>query len=261
MIGYEEYENLITDVVTLIEDELRLYVRGLILYGSYHKLKKTGEEHLFIPGDSDLDFVLIVDTGYVTSSSKPYRRLSKVSEILNPIFFEPLYSSIFDLTLVEYGDLPSTACDLFNPIQCHEAAKGKVLFGKANILQSFQFSDKTLRRTASVQIHSLYEGLRTAFFRRSFVGDQELLYLSADTVLEIAHYLLTFRQHFGYVRLEVPDKFSDVYRGILDEQMAECIRDSMKIRLGTKNQIIKKDFVLEALRFARTANSYCREPF
>ncbi|MHA2298631.1 MAG: hypothetical protein ACXAEU_10590 [Candidatus Hodarchaeales archaeon] len=261
MTDYEEYENLKTDVVTLIEDELRLYVRGLILYGSYQKQKSSQADNIFIPGDSDLDLVLIVDTGHITSPAKPYRRLAKISEVLNPIFFEPLYASIFDLTLVEMMDLPSSPCDLFNPIQSYEASKGKVLYGKSNILQAYEFSDNTLRNSAAIQIHSLYESLRTAFFRRSFIGDQELLFLGADTVLEMAHYLLAFKQLFGYVRLEVPDKFSEVFSGIMDEKMNECIKNSMKIRLGQQNQINKKNFILRALRFAKRANNYCREPF
>jgi len=259
--SYEEYENLINDVVTLIEDELRLYARGLVLYGSYKKYIETGTP-AFIPGDSDVDLIFLVDTGHPSSPSKPYRRLAKISEILAPVMFDPLYASICDLVLVEYGDLPSSPCDIFNPIHSVEAAKGKVLFGKSNLLGTFDYPDQTLKFTASTQIHNLYEGLRTAFFRKAFIGDEELMYLGADTVLDVVHYLMAYKSHFSLVRLEAVEKFDNEYGDTFGEKMIECVNNSMKIRLGKLDGIRnKKKYTLETLQFCKMANTVCREPF
>lgn len=259
--SYEEYEKLINDVVTLIEDELRLYARGLVLYGSYLKYTETGTQ-AFIPGDSDVDLIFLVDTGHPSSPSKPYRRLAKISQVLAPIMFDPLYASIYDLVLVEYGDLPSTPCDIFNPIHAVEATKGKVLFGKSNILDAFDYPNHTLKFTASTQIHNLYEGLRTAFFRKAFIGDEELLYLGAATVLDVVHYLMAYKAHYNLVRLEAVEQFEGEYGDTFGEKMIECVQNSLKIRLGKlENLRSKKKYILETLQFCKMANTVCREPF
>ena len=63
MQRFEEYDSLIRSITELVENELNLYTRNLILYGSYERIykKNFGTVPPIIAGTSDVDLVLIID--------------------------------------------------------------------------------------------------------------------------------------------------------------------------------------------------------
>ena len=57
-------DQLIDDLVRLVKEELSLVTRNLVLFGSYAKFKVDPIKNydLFIPGESDIEIVLVIDT-------------------------------------------------------------------------------------------------------------------------------------------------------------------------------------------------------
>ena len=73
----QEYESCLENIKHVIEDELRQYTRACYLFGSYLREHEGNETGWIIPGTSDLDILLVVDTGD-PQPEKPIRRLSKI---------------------------------------------------------------------------------------------------------------------------------------------------------------------------------------
>ena len=107
-------DQLLDDMVRLVKEELSLVTRNLVVFGSYAKYKKNllSSIDLFIPGESDIDIALIIDTSL---TEDPTKGLQNVVESLNSILFEPIYAPILDLSILEADiDLPPAIGSNFN---------------------------------------------------------------------------------------------------------------------------------------------------
>lgn len=189
-----EYEDLINDIVKTVKEELALVTRGLILYGSYGKIRRTPSyAKYFLPGESDLDLVLVIDTER-SNEAEPFRSFQKVVEALNMILFEPIYASILDLEIVEAQvDMPPPLGASFGLIQMKAAKEsGEFLIGKPTIFQSIDFSPPRIFNACRNQAHRTFSDLKNAFLHHDMYRTTELFWLGVDSVLDAAHTLSTF---------------------------------------------------------------------
>jgi hypothetical protein len=252
-----EYNNLLEEFTSAVEDELLQYVRGLILYGSYQK--EINESGWIIPGTSDLDLILIVDVDDV-NPKKPPNRLAKIGETLSVFFVHPVYAPILDLTLLEYHDLPAKLGMSFSPLHAESAAKyGNVLLGK-NVLENFSYSKKLLSRCAKIQINQSFESIKNGFLHHIVIGQQQLTYEFAELVLDIGHAVLAYKNHFDYVRTEVPEKFADLLGEEFGSSSVDIIYEAKKRRMGSQ-KMRRKDFLRGSMQFSQRAMKYIRDPF
>ena len=254
----EEYNNLIADFTTTIENELQQYVRGLILYGSYQKEQSQGPGWI-VPGTSDLDLILIVDVDDI-NPKKPPSRLAKIGEALTMFFTHPTFAPILDLTLLEYHDLPAKLGMAFSPIHAESAARhGDVLLGK-NVLENFTYSEQLLSRCAKIRINQSYESIRMSYLHKDIIGEQQLAYEFSDIILDMAHATLAFKGSFDLVRSEVPEKFDAILGEVFGPTNIDILYEAKKWRMGSQ-KMGKTDFLRGTIEFSQKAMKHIRDPF
>lgn len=254
----QEYESCLESIQRVIEEELQQYTRAMYLFGSYLRERQGSETGWIIPGTSDLDILLIVDTGD-PRPEKPLRRLSKISQILAPFFMEPVYAPILDLTILEYSELPPSRCSVFNPIHLEAAAKGALLFGR-DVLKSFNFSDTLLQRAARARILDAYQSLRDAYLRRS-ANVFDLAFLAVDVVLDIAHTILYLQGDQNRVRIEVPEQFLKMNENErFGPDLSLVPQQAWDMRLGIQKKLTHAAFCERALQFCKTTWHFVRSP-
>jgi hypothetical protein len=253
----EEYSNLLGEFTSAVEDELLQYVRGLILYGSYHK--ERNEPGWIVPGTSDLDLVLIVDVDDV-NPKKPPNRLAKIGEALSVFFVHPVYAPILDLTLLEYHDLPAKLGMAFSPIHAESAAKyGEVLLGK-NVLENYTYSEKLLARCTKILINQSHEAIKNGYLHHVVIGQQQLAYDFADIIIAMAHATLAYKRHFDIVRSEVPEKFDVILGDEIGASSIDIIYEAKKRRMGSQ-KMRRTEFIRGSMEFSQKIMKYIRDPF
>lgn len=255
----EEYQNLLQEFVSAVEDELLQYVRQLSVYGSYQKEQIHGSGWI-VPGTSDLDLLLLVDLEDV-NPEKHTRRLVKMGEALSVFFVHPVYAPILDLTLLEFQDLPVSQGMVFSPIHAVSCAShGKILLGK-NVLADTSYSEKELNRCARISIAQGIESIKSGFLHRVIFGDQQLTYEFAEIVLDMAHSALAAHGIFNLVRSEVPEKFEMIIGDKMEfEGGIDIVYEAKKWRMGSQ-KMKKTEFLQGCLNFSRALNQYIRNPF
>lgn len=202
-------DQLIDDLMRLVKEELSLVTRNLVVFGSYAKFKSNPIKNydLFIPGESDIDVVLVIDT----SMSEPTKELQNVVESLNSILFEPVYAPILDLNILESDlDLPPSIGANFNLLHLHGAiTSGTVLYGKPSYLKSFEYSKEQFKIASHLEASKIYHDLKNAYLHRDMYPVPELFWLGVDSVL---HSALTYSNFLKFdidkstlVKLEVAD--------------------------------------------------------
>ncbi|MFW9904835.1 MAG: hypothetical protein ACFFFH_10925 [Candidatus Thorarchaeota archaeon] len=256
MSWYDEYNNLMEDFTSAVEDELLQYVRGLILYGSYQKEQE--EPGWIIPGISDIDFVLIVDIDDI-NEEKPPRRLAKIGEALSVFFVHPVYAPILDLRLLEFTELPARIGMGFSPIHAVAAAQyGEAILGK-NVLESVNYSEKLLNRSAKIIINQGYESIKRGFLHRE-LGEEPICIEFADIILDIAHAALAAAGKFDLVRPEVPEKFDLLLGDQIGSDGVDIVYEAKKWRMGSQ-KMEPSDFLRGSLKLSQAVIKYIRNPF
>jgi len=254
----DEYQNLLTEFISAVEDELLQYVRGLILFGSFRKEQINGPGWI-IPGSSDLDLVLVVDLDDI-NPDKPTRRLAKIGEALSVFFVHPVYAPILDLTLLEYHDLPAKLGMAFSPIHAVAATQqGKALLGE-NVLADISYSEKMLNRCAKIMINQGFETIKSSFLQHGIIGEQQLAYEYADIVLDMAHSTLATTGIFNLVRPEVPEKFDLLLGDNVGAEAVDIVYEAKKWRMGSQ-KMKRAKFLRGTIQFAQAVMSYIRNPF
>lgn len=256
MSWYDEYNNLLDDITSAIEDELLQYVRGLILYGSYQKEQE--EPGWIIPGISDIDLVLIVDIDDI-NEEKPPRRLAKIGEALSVFFVHPVYAPILDLRLLESTDLPARIGMGFSPIHAVAAAQyGEAILGK-NVLENFTYSEKLLNRCAKIIINQGYESIKRGYLHHE-LGEEPICIEFADIILDIAHAALAAAGKFDLVRPEVPEKFDLLLGDQIGGDNVDIVYEAKKWRMGSQ-KMEPSDFLRGSLQFSQSVIKHIRNPF
>ncbi|MFX1515889.1 MAG: hypothetical protein ACFFC6_06240 [Promethearchaeota archaeon] len=257
MSWYDEYNNLLDDFTSAVEDELLQYVRGLILYGSFKKEQE--EPGWIIPGISDIDFVLIVDIDDI-NEEKPPRRLAKIGEALSVFFVHPVYAPILDLRLLETStDLPPRIGMGFSPIHAVAAAQhGEAILGK-NVLENFTYSEKLLNRCAKIIINQGYESIKRGYLHHE-LGEEPICIEFADIVLDIAHAALAASGKFDLVRPEVPEKFDLLLGDHIGSDSVDIVYEAKKWRMGSQ-KMEPSEFLRGSLKFSQSVAKHIRNPF
>ncbi|MHA1968295.1 MAG: hypothetical protein ACW964_10880 [Candidatus Hodarchaeales archaeon] len=257
MSYHDEYTNLLSEFTSAVEDELLQYVRSLILYGSFRKEQE--EPGWIIPGTSDLDLVLIVDLDDA-NPDKPPRRIAKIGEALSVFFVHPVYAPIFDLTLLEYHDLPTKLGMQFSPVHAVAASQqGKVILGK-NVLENFTYSEEMLNRSAKIMINQGYENIKNGYLHRAVIGEQQLTYDFAELVLDIAHATLAFTGILNLARPEVPEKFDLLLGDKIGSGNVDIVYEAKKTRMGSQ-KMERSGFLRGSVTFSQSILRYIRSPF
>ena len=206
----DRIDQLLDDLVRLVNEELSLVTRNLVVFGSYAKYKKNllSSIDLFIPGESDIDIALIVDTSL---TEDPTKGLQNVVESLNSILFEPIYAPILDLSILEADiDLPPAIGSNFNLLHLHGVlSSGIVLWGKEENLNKFKYNKHDLQLASLSEVSKIYSDLKNAYLHRDMYRVPELFWLGVDSVLLSA---LTYSNYLKYeidqrslVKLEIAD--------------------------------------------------------
>ncbi|MFX0013976.1 MAG: hypothetical protein ACFFB2_18455 [Promethearchaeota archaeon] len=256
MSWYDEYNNLLEEFTSAVEDELLQYVRGLILYGSYRR--EQDETGWIIPGISDIDLVLIVDVDDI-NEEKPPRRLAKIGEALSVFFVHPVYAPILDLRLLESTDLPARIGMGFSPIHAVAAAQqGEAILGK-NVLQNVDYSEKLLNRSAKIIINQGYESIKRGYLHRE-LGEEPVCIEFADIILDIAHAALAAEGIFNLVRPEVPEKFDLLLGDEIGSDGVDIVYEAKKWRMGSQ-KMKPASFLRGSLKLSQAVIKHTRNPF
>ena len=248
------YEHIIHDLLRVVKEELTLVTRNLVLFGSYAKVKMnySGVIDYFIPGESDIDLALIIDT---SSSEEPTKLFANIVESLNSILFEPIYAPILDLTILESDvDLPPPSWSNFNLLHLHAANTSSiVLWGKDNFLSTYQYNLTDIKNASRSEMSKIYSDLKNAFLHRDMYRTPELFWLGVDSVLLSS---LTYSNYLKYslneptiVKLEVADFLNEQE---LDANLKYTINAATDFTLNGGPADGHFDFFLECL-------NYCRE--
>ena len=253
----DRIDQLIDDLVRTVKEELSLITRNLVVFGSYAKFKNDKDNNfdLFIPGESDIDIALIVDTGL---SNEPTRGLQNVVESLNSILFEPIYAPILDLTILETDiDLPPPIGTNFNLLHLQGATVGNVLYGKEDFLKKFQFSKFDLQKAARSEVSKLYSDLKNAYLHRDMYRVPELFWLGVDSVLLSAltysNFLKFCTDKTSIVKLEVA-AFLEGQE--IPKEMKVTVNKAIDFTLNGGPPDGHFEYFVESLRFTRKINMY-----
>ena len=207
---FDRIGQLVEDLEKLIKDELSLVTRNLVLFGSYAKFKKNPRKNIdfFIPGESDIDIALFVDTSL---TNDPTKGLQNIVETLNSILFEPIYAPILDLTIIESDlDLPPPFGANFNLLHLYSAkTSGQVLYGKPDYLEMYKLNQREMQLASLSEANKIYSDLKNAYLHRDMYKVPELFWLGVDSVLlsalSYANYLNYNLDKESIVKLEVAE--------------------------------------------------------
>ena len=254
----DRIDQLILDMIRIVKEELSLVTRNLVVFGSYAKYKQDPINNLdlFIPGESDIDIALFVDTGI---SNEPTKGLQNVVESLNSILFEPIYAPILDLSILETDiDIPPPTGSNFNLLHLQGArASGNVLYGKNNYLKEFEFSSADLKSASRSEVSKIYSDLKNAYLHRDMYRVPELFWLGVDSVLLCAltysNYLKFCIDKSSLVKLEVAE-FLDGQN--LAEDLKVIVSKAIDFTLNGGPPEGHFEYFVESLRFTRKINEY-----
>ena len=239
----------------VVKEEISLTTRNLVVFGSYAKFKNDPIKYseIFIPGESDIDVALIVDTN-ITDPASPTKVLQSVVESLNSILFEPIYAPILDLTILESDiDLPPPIGANFNLLHMHGAiTSGLVLYGKEKYLKDFEY-DKTQFQVASrSEVSKIYHDLKNAYLHRDMYRVPELFWLGVDSVLLSAltysNYLKFSIDKTSLVKLEVAEFFSTLD---LPNSLKTVVEQAKDFTLNGGPPEGHFEYFVESIRFCR----------
>ncbi|MHA2363607.1 MAG: hypothetical protein ACXAC7_06590 [Candidatus Hodarchaeales archaeon] len=254
-----DYEGIIKDFIRIVQEELTLITRSLVLYGSYahyRKMGMNGKNDYFIPYESDLDLCLVVDA--VELSDDSAELFKKVTDSLSNILFEPVYASIIDLTILDATiDIPPPFGANFGPLQMKAVIEtGELLWGKLDVFKEeidFIYSQPMLKLACRTQANTSWENIKEAFLHRDMYRPQELFWMGVDSVLDCAHTYTTFLnlKHSPFVRMEAA-KF--LVEQELDPEMTEIVSSAIQFRSRTKSIKGHYSFFESSVKFCRKIN-------
>lgn len=247
------YENLCNDITSLIKDHLTLSTRSLILYGSYLSLYRGINTPYFIPGESDLDLLLIVDTRNEESTEGEILNatdyLKKFSEVLNPVIFEPTYASILDLNILDMSDFPIPSGSSFDYLYIDSASRGQLLVGKSNFLGQFPITQEQIKEAAISHVYRTWEDLKNNLLHRDMLRESELFWMAVDNVLDAAHAFCAFQGSRQLVRMEVVDYI--VSQNWLDSTYSKTLQKINRFRYDGVTNFGGEEFLLESMLLLR----------
>ena len=253
----DRIEQLMEDLIRLVKEELSLVTRNLVVFGSYAKYKKYPQKNddLFIPGMSDIDVALIVDTSLTNEATKG---LKSVVESLNSIIFEPIYAPILDLSILESDiDLPNPKGTNFSLLHLYDAkSSGLVLYGKKDYLNNFNMNNQEIQSSAFSVANQIYSDLKNAYLHRDMYRVPELFWMGVDSVLlsglTYSNYLNINNGMPSIVKLEIA-KFLDEQD--ISENLKSIVNQAMDFTLHGGSSEENFDYFVESLRFCRKINS------
>ena len=243
------YEHLCNDITSIVRDHLILNTRSLILYGSYLSLYRGKNAVYFIPGESDLDLLLIVDTRNEDQTDsrtiKTANFLKKFSEVLNPIIFEPTYASILDLNILDVSDFPIPNGSSFDYLYLDSASRGQLLVGKSNFLDQFSISQEQIKDAAISRVYRTWEDLKNNLLHRDMFRESELFWMAVDNVLDAAHAFCAFQGSRQLARMEVVDYI--IAQNWLDSTYSKTLQKINNFRYNRVNDFGGEEFLIEAM--------------
>lgn len=257
----DRIEQLIDDLIRIVNEELSLVTRNLVVFGSYAKYKKNFLENLdnFIPGESDIDIALVVDTGL---NGEPTDSLQGIVESLNSILFEPVYAPILDLSIIESDiELPPPTGANFNLLHLYSAkSSGLILYGKKDYLQNYTFSQENFRLASHSEVSKIYSDLKNAYVHRDMYRVPELFWLGVDSVLLSA---LTYSNYLNFsngktslVKLEV-SKFLN--KQDVPEEVQLIAEEAIEYTLNGGPADGHFEYFVDSLRFCRKINEMLKQ--
>ena len=212
-------------------------VKGLILYGSIAK----GDGY-YIPGESDIDFYLVVDGEDVLETYE------KISRIIKEFRAEPLFAPLLDLRVVEEEDIHPQPYDVLGTILALGASRGEVLLGE-NVLEDVEFPETVIKEVTKALIVSSYAGFTDILTGGHGLDHYGIALEGVEHVLTCAHAYLTYGGATEHVRYELPEIFQQRYGGSAHFN-AETVLEAHRYRLGIKKED-PGEFIRQAFQFCK----------
>ena len=259
MFEFNEYKDLLDHLEETLKLRLKPYYRAVYLFGSCEReLQQSG---WIIPGVSDLDIALIIDTGDLTSYDDGFNPLDEITLVLEEFFLHPIYSTLLDLIIWEYQEFPVTTTGIErDAIMIRAASRGKLLLGK-DILSQVTPAERLIKETALNRLYRAYEQFKQAYYRKSLIGNYDLAYLATDSIFEIAWDVLTFYGYDCKYKAEVPDLFLEKFAD--NKKLANfsqnLFQEAMRYRLGNQ-KLDTTSFINQTLKFFSLLLNLVRNP-
>lgn len=214
-------------------------VKGLILYGSIAK----GDGY-YIPGESDIDFYLVVDGENLLET------YDKISQVVEEFRREPLFAPLLDLRVVEEDETSPKSYDALGTLLALGASQGKALLGE-NVLADIEFPETIIQDATRAIIYNTYAGYIDVLTSGSTPYETALV--GVEHVLTCAHAYLVYEGEVNHVRYELPEIFQDRYEGS-NLFNVQTLFEAHRYRLGIQN-MIPEEFIPQAFEFCKAVKS------
>jgi hypothetical protein len=248
--GGNEYAELVTLLRNQLEtnDALKDAVLSLSLYGSY--AKGVG---FYAPGQSDVNFLLVL------RNEAPVQSSEVLDQAIQPIVSNPIFSHLFDLTILSEGDLKSLSRlgGSFSVIHALSARNcDQVLIGE-NLLKDFEPSLEDIRYSARrlVQEACLRFGQALQQIREGGLGDEEdQMFVAGEAAISVALALLYFVN--GMSETAVKGETAEKFAALIEKdqtwsQYDQLLEWAHAIRIGVR--LTQPEQLIEA------AGNFCRD--
>lgn len=212
-------------------------VKGLILYGSIAK-----GDGFYIPGESDIDFYLVVDGGDILETYE------KINRIIEGFRTEPLFAPLLDLRVVEEEDIRPQPYNAHGTILALGASKGEVLLGE-NVLQDVEFPGTVIKEVTKALIVNSYVSYTNILTGGYGLDPYGIALEGSEHVLACAHAYLAYEGETERVRYELPEIFQQRY-GNSTNFDADTVLEAHRYRLGIQ-KIDPEEFIRQAFKFCK----------
>jgi len=214
-------------------------VKGLILYGSIAK----GDGY-YIPGESDIDFYLVVDGENLLET------YNQISQVVEEFRAEPLFAPLLDLRVVEEIETYPKSYDALGTLLALGASQGEALLGE-NVLKDIDFPETIIQDAARAIIYNSYAGYIDTLTSGSKA--YELALVGVEHVITCAHAYLAYEGEVNHVRYELPEIFQDRYGGS-NLFNVQTLFEAHRYRLGIQN-MVPEEYIPQAFEFCKAVKS------
>lgn len=214
-------------------------IKGLILYGSIAK-----GDGFYIPGESDIDFYLIVGNENILETYE------KIANVVGQFRSEPLFAPLLDLRVVEDEEVKPEHYDALGILMARGASQGEVLIGE-NPLKDVEFPDSVIKQAARALIYISYTGYTDILTGGHDLKSHDIALVGVEHVITCAHAYLAYEGDTERVRFEMPEIYEEKY---IDQFEVNTILEAHRYRLGIPK--MEPDvFIPQAFNFCKAIRS------
>jgi len=238
MFTRDEYKNLIEAFTKDVKERLSEETKSLLLVGSV-----AAGEH--IAGESDCDFILVLKESACTPETI-HGTLTKIRDVINVYFEDPLFSSLIDVEVISESDIPiASSSGKYPSTKILVAKNGKTLVG-SNPFKDITVNDDDIKEAARKMALNYYNQMKDlVLFPQA--DEYQQTYMAVELVLGAACAYLYFNGERDFYRSNAIILFEEKYKDKID---ISAVQTSHRLRLAAKSENTK-DFISKAMSFCR----------